>query len=280
MFKPETKILVTPSPERVFVLCRAILDEKKGGAKKDDIKNKIEVKSSPGYFNDLLNTAKELGLVKEEGGGYLQVAADKVDSLESFQTFCTSIALRLSAYLNGPIAILSQAAIQVYPELCQKTKSIKSSDETTKRIIQDYIDARYPEAKLAVFDDVKNMNGWRFWAAELGLIDYWDLPGGGWTYQPAPQRYLQILINASELPLHQKMTLHEFFEGLGSGIAVLVTDQQRKDRDLPYALAMTLDVLQDIKKIVLSSELDADMWSSEQNILKNISHIEILERRS
>ena len=169
MFKPETKIIVTPSPERVFVLCRAILDQKKGEVQKDDIKRKIEVESSPGYFNDLLNTAKELDLVYEEGGGYLQVPADKVESFKDFQTFCTSIALHLSDYLNGPIAILSQAAIQVYPELCQKTEIIKSSDETTKKIIQSYIDAHHPEAKLEIVDDGKNLNGWRFWAAELGL---------------------------------------------------------------------------------------------------------------
>lgn len=258
MFK--TQMDTPATPERVYALYQLLRSLKAAEVK--DLKEKMEPDSSAAtqYFGQYSGTAIELGLIKRDDNNNYLVNTEIEGQINSLADFRQYVNKQLSKFDNEEFYRITKAYVQIYPKLYGNEK-MSLTEESTLNLIRKYDREHFAAHDERVLEKRVNPTilAWRFWASFLGF-GFLDDNSNAVYLNPAI--YLQDLIKMSDLKSDTTYSLDEFLNALEPGIDLLLTEEQKKNKVIPFGLDAALKTLDGVS-LELISILDESGWHSQ-----------------
>lgn len=277
-----TKMDVEATPDRVFALAQ-LIDSGTGAYTRDDLREMMEPKELEGNssrFSNFFRVLKELGIAEESDGAYSMSEAFK-GHVGNFDDFRRKINSKLSEYSNGPFCLLTKVYLQKFPEIIT---DMKGSIRLTNNDVRLTLDEAYQqEQRLRGIEpaplDAPQIRAWRFWGSALGFG--YMIGDDGSVFLADPTEYYLDLLKSKGIVSGMELSVSEMIDRLSPDINLLMTAEQRANRQIPYVFSKAITALpEDVLR--RTNILDAESWTLnlDKGEMELVSHITVgdLER--
>ncbi|WP_302607264.1 hypothetical protein [Faecalibaculum rodentium] len=277
-----TKMDVEATPDRVFALAQ-LIDSGKGAYTRDDLREMMEPKELEGNssrFSNFFRVLKELGIAEESDAAYSISEAFK-GHVGNFDDFRRKINSKLSEYSDGPFYLLTKVYLQKFPEII---KDMKGSIRLTNNDVRLALDEAYQqEQKLQGITpaplDATQIRAWRFWGSALGFG--YGIDKEGTIFLADPAEYFLDLLKIKGVTSGMELSVSQLIEKLSPDIDLLMTAEQRANRQIPYVFSKAISALpEDVFR--KTNILDTESWTLnlDEGETEQVSHITVgdLER--